>query len=217
MSFCHISAPVTSDEHSFEGQPDPEQEIIRSIQLSPIASVVTDPKAHDNPIVAVNRAFEQLTGYAEQEIVGQNCRILSGAGTDKSRAARLRHAVSTATPAVVELLNYRKDGSTFWNAVMVAPVLDDSGQLAYFVGSQMQVDRSHAGQAREDAATRVRALTAKQQTVLRLMARGMRNRQIGEELGLTEKTIKMHRVALVRRLGLSTSAEAMRIAIEAGF
>lgn len=53
----------------------PVQEIIGSIRLSPIASVVTDPKADDNPIVAANRAFEQLTGYREHELVGRNCRL----------------------------------------------------------------------------------------------------------------------------------------------
>ena len=68
----------------------------------------------------------------------------------------------------------------------------------------------------QQAADRIGKLTAKQREVLRLMAQGLRNRRIGEALGLTEKTIKMHRGALVKRLGVSTAAEAMRLAIEAG-
>ena len=123
----------------------------------------------------------------------------------------------SATPAMVELVNYRKDGSRFVNAVMIAPVFDDDGELAFFVGSQMEVDRDQVALARTAAADRVARLTAQQQAVLRLMARGLRNRQIGEELGLAEKTIKMHRSALVKRLGVGTAAEAMRLAIEAGF
>jgi DNA-binding NarL/FixJ family response regulator len=67
------------------------------------------------------------------------------------------------------------------------------------------------------AAERIGTLTRQQKAVLQLMARGLLNRQIGEELGLTEKTIKMHRGALMKRLGVATAGEAMRLAIEAGF
>jgi PAS domain S-box-containing protein len=193
------------------------QELIRSIRVSPIASIVTDPNAPDNPIIAVNERFEQLTGYTEGELVGRNCRVLAGPATERGRLATLSRAVASATPVVAELINYRKDGSTFVNAVMIAPVLDDDGELAYFVGSQMAVDSEQEDLARTAAVARIDRLTPQQQKVLRLMAHGMRNRQIGEELGLTEKTIKMHRGALVKRLGVSTAAEAMRLAIEAGF
>lgn len=193
------------------------QQIIGSIGLSPIASVVTDPRADDNPIIAANRAFEQLTGYCEHELVGRNCRILSGPETDPARRAALRQAIAGATPAMIELVNYRKDGSTFLNALMIAPVLDDDGELACFVGSQMEVDRARVHQPHPSAAERLSALTPQQQSVLRLVARGWRNRQIAQELGLTEKTIKIYRSALVKRLGVRTSGEAMRLAIEAGF
>jgi PAS domain S-box-containing protein len=193
-----------------------ERELIHSIRLSPIASIVTDPKTDDNPIIAANRPFEQLTGYAEEELLGRNCRLLAGPKTSHAHSAMLRQAVATATPAVVELLNYRKDGSTFLNAVMVAPLFDGDGRPAYFIGSQMEIGGRQADVARTLAAERIDGLTARQRAVLRLMAQGKRNRQIGEALGLTEKTIKMHRVALVRRLGVSTAGEAMRLAIEAG-
>lgn len=193
-----------------------KRDLIRSISLSPIASIVTDPKSHDNPIVAVNAPFEQLTGYEEKELIGRNCRILAGPDTAPARSAALRHAVATAQPTVVELLNYRKDGSTFLNAVMVAPVFGDDGEVAFFLGSQMEVKSGHSRTARSSAAERIGGLTAQQQKVLQLMARGLRNRQIGDELGLTEKTIKMHRSALFKRLGVASAAEALRLAIEAG-
>lgn len=192
-------------------------ELIRSIRLSPIASIITDAKGVDNPIIAANARFEQLTGYAEEELIGRNCRILAGPETDRTGSAALSRAITTGSPAVVELVNYRKDGSKFINAVMLAPLFDDEGEIAYFVGSQMEVDRQHAGLAQAWAAERIGALTRQQKAVLQLMARGLRNRQIGEELGLTEKTIKMHRGALMKRLGVATAGEAMRLAIEAGF
>ncbi|MGO4169536.1 PAS domain-containing protein [Novosphingobium sp. YAF33] len=194
-----------------------KRQLIRSIRISPIASIVTGPIADDNPIIAANSHFERLTGYAEDELLGRNCRILAGPETQPARSATLRRGIETATPQVVELLNYRKDGSKFLNAVMVAPVFDDDGAVSYFVGSQMEVDCSNHVLAQRDAEQRIGQLTQQQQKVLRLMARGLRNRQIGHELGLTEKTIKMHRSALVRRLGVTTAAEALRLGIEAGF
>lgn len=195
---------------------DNRSELIRSIRLSPIASIVTDARADDNPIIAANHHFEQLTGYWESELIGRNCRLLSGPDTELAQSATLGRAVATASPCVVELINYRKDGSEFLNAVMVAPVFDDLGQLTHFVGSQMEVQRDKVGVSKSIASERIKSLTPQQLAVLRLVSRGLRNRQIGEELGLKEKTIKMHRVALVKRLGVSTTAEAMRLAIEAG-
>ncbi|VWX49375.1 response regulator transcription factor [Novosphingobium sp. 9U] len=192
-----------------------KEELIRSLRLSPLASIITDPHLPDNPIMAVNVAFEQLTGYAEAELIGRNCRILAGPETSRERSAALRHAVGTATPALVELVNYRRDGSSFLNAVMVAPLFDDEGRLRYFVGSQMEVTEQPGG-ARAVAAERVAGLTERQRDVLRLAAQGMRNRQIGEMLGVAEKTVKMHRVALCKRLEVSTTGEAVRLAIEAG-
>lgn len=193
------------------------EELIRSVRLSPIASIVTDPRLDDNPIIAVNDTFQQLTGYTEKELVGRNCRILTGPGTEKAQSAALARAIASGSACVLELTNYRKDGSKFLNAVMIAPVFDDAGDLAYFVGSQMEARPLDADAVRSSAIGRVMSLTAQQQAVLRLMARGLRNRQIGEQLKLTEKTIKMHRSALVRRLGVSTAVEAVRLAIEAGF
>ncbi len=193
------------------------RELIRSISFSPIASIITDPTAPDNPIIAVNRRFEELTGYTQEELLGRNCRILAGPETDRDRSAALGRAVADATPQMVELVNYRKDGSKFLNAVMIAPVFDNDGKLAFFVGSQMAVDRQHAAIARTAAIERINMLTKQQRNVLHLMAKGLRNRQIGDRLGLTEKTIKMHRSALVKRLGVNTAAEALRLAIEAGF
>jgi len=208
---------MTTDEIPATNRANLKRQVLRAIRLSPIASIVTDPRAHDNPIIAINRQFEQLTGYEEQELIGQNCRILAGPDTDPTHSAALGQAIAVAKPRVVELVNYRKNGSTFLNAVMVAPVFDEDGEVAYFVGSQMEVDGQHSRSARLAALECIERLTTQQQNVLRLMARGLRNRQIGEQLGLTEKTVKMHRSALVRRLGLATAAQALRLAVEAGF
>ena len=198
---------------------DDEEALFASIRLSPIASIVTDPRLPDNPIRAVNAAFVALTGYPEEELIGRNCRILAGAGTEESAIEAMRQAIRDARPVMTELLNYRRDGTPFRNAVMVAPLFGDDGRVAYFIGSQMDVTSGAARDSLERAdmaRARLASLTERQREVLQQMAHGLRNKQIAASLGINEKTVKMHRAALLVRLGASTSADAVRLAVEAG-
>ena len=94
-------------------------------------------------------------------------------------------------------------------------VLDESGRVLFFVGSQMELT-GEADPRRAEAVRLVRGLTARQRQVLEQMVRGHRNKQIAASLGIDEKTIKMHRAAMLARLGCSTSADAIRIGVEAG-
>ena len=190
---------------------DPEE----LISNSKVAAVVSDPRQKDNPIVACNQAFMELTGYPREEIVGRNCRFLRGERTEAEQTAMLREGVAASRPVMVELINYRKDGSAFRNAVMIAPLFDEKGDLAYFLGSQMAIDDS--GDSRHDRARAlVDGLSRRQRQILEALAKGRLNKQIAYELDLTERTIKMHRAAMLRALGVRTVAEAIRIAIEAG-
>ncbi|NBC38168.1 PAS domain-containing protein [Novosphingobium sp. FSY-8] len=197
----------------------PAQDLIKN---SSIAAVVSDPRLPDNPIVACNEAFERLTGYRADEIIGRNCRFLRGSDSEPELAAQLREAIAAARPVMVEIINYRKDGTPFRNAVMVAPLFDESGALEYFLGSQVEVAdegaRDTAGPGLRDAArARIDTLTPRQRQILMEMASGKLNKQIAWELGLSERTIKMHRAAMFRELGVRTSAEAIRMAVEAGY
>lgn len=185
------------------------------IATSKVAAVVSDPRQPDNPIVACNEAFMQLTGYSKEEILGRNCRFLRGDRTEPEQTAMLREAVAQSRPAMVELINYKKDGTPFRNAVMIAPLFDEKGELAYFLGSQMAIDDSGASR-HEQARALVEGLSRRQRQILEALAKGRLNKQIAYELDLTERTIKMHRAAMLRALGVRTVAEAIRIAIEAG-
>ena len=185
------------------------------IASSKVAAVVSDPRQPDNPIVACNEAFMQLTGYPKEEILGRNCRFLRGDRTEPEQTAMLREAVAQSRPAMVELINYKKDGTPFRNAVMIAPLFDEKGELAYFLGSQMAIDDSGASR-HEQARALVEGLSRRQRQILEALAKGRLNKQIAYELDLTERTIKMHRAAMLRALGVRTVAEAIRIAIEAG-
>lgn len=104
----------------------------------PAPMLVTDARASDNPILWVNDAFVRLTGYAPEEVSGRNCRMFQGPDTDPAAIARMRSAVEAGEPIALELLNYRKDGTAFWNAMTVTPIRDDQG-VAYFLASQADV------------------------------------------------------------------------------
>ncbi len=100
---------------------------------------ISDPNEPDNPIVYTNSAFLDLTGYAEDEVIGRNCRFLQGEGTTEESLAAVRRAIQSQSVETVEILNYRKDGSSFTNALQIGPVLDDSGNLVFYFGSQLDV------------------------------------------------------------------------------
>ncbi|MEM7488899.1 MAG: PAS domain-containing protein [Pseudomonadota bacterium] len=102
----------------------------------PLAMVLTDPNRTDNPIVYVNRAFEQLTGYAASAAVGRNCRFLQGDDRDQAARAELARAIAEEESATVTLTNYHLDGTPFRNHLMIAPVRDERGRLYAFVGIQ---------------------------------------------------------------------------------
>src|SRR5947209_20546650 len=96
--------------------------IEHSVAASPLAMVVTNPRRVDNPIEFANEAFCSLTGYAKDEIVGRNCRFLAGQESEPAVQAQIRSAIANKRPVLVDLLNYRRDGSPFRNRVMLAPL-----------------------------------------------------------------------------------------------
>lgn len=196
-----------------------ERSLFASIEHSPIATVITNPRLADNPIVAVNTTFCVLTGYTAQEAIGRNCRFLAGRDTEPAAQEILRRAVAEDRPALTELVNYKKDGTRFRNAVMIAPVRGPDGQVAYHLGSQMEVAPETdppTSFRKQRAVERVRALTPRQRQVLEQMIQGLRNKQIAARLGIDEKTVKMHRAALLTKVGAATSADAIRLGVEAG-
>ena len=121
----------------------------RAMAQTRMAICLTDPRLDDNPIVFANRAFRHLSGYSEDEIIGRNCRFMQGPDTDPEQIARLRNAIETQEVLVIELLNYRKDGSTFWNALHIGPIYDDDGTLIYFFGSQWDVSDVRTARAQK--------------------------------------------------------------------
>jgi PAS domain S-box-containing protein len=124
------------------GVDHPDKDIFfAAVQTTRMPMIVTDPKLPDNPIIFANQAFLRMTGYTSQELVGRNCRLLQGRDTDRETIDDIREAVAAVREISTEVLNYRKDGSTFWNALFISPVYDQNGDLLYFFASQLDVSR----------------------------------------------------------------------------
>lgn len=191
------------------------------IEHSPLAAVISNPRLPDNPIVEVNVPFLELTGYTREEVIGQNCRFLKGPETEPWLSEQMRDAIKGERPILVQILNYRKNGTSFRNAVMIVPLFGEDGELMYFLGSQVEVAKGDgylngSAEGMSSSKGKVESLTSRQREILIQMAEGKLNKQIAFDLGLSERTVKMHRAALFRALGVKTSADAIRIAVEAG-
>jgi PAS domain S-box-containing protein len=119
-----------------------EQELRRSKRATdeaPVGITITDPDQDDNPIIYANNGFRSLTGYADDEILGRNCRFLQGEDTSPEAIATMRKAVDNEERVTVQLRNYREDGTEFWNRISIAPVHDDEGSVVNFVGFQQNI------------------------------------------------------------------------------
>lgn len=138
---------LTGDIPIEHGKGDPFAAAIRATRM---AMIITDPRRADNPIVFVNDAFLKLSGYERHDVVGHNCRFLQGPDTERATVDAIRDAIAARTDINVDILNYRKDGATFWNALYISPVFNEEGELQFFFSSQLDVTD------RKDAERRVR-------------------------------------------------------------
>lgn len=111
----------------------------RAMDAAPIGITISDPARDNNPLIYVNDRFTELTGYAEEEVLGSNCRFLQGEETRPEPVSRMREAIDDEEPVTVELRNYRKDGTEFWNRVSIAPVRGDDDEVVNYVGFQQDI------------------------------------------------------------------------------
>ncbi|MBN8900014.1 MAG: PAS domain-containing protein, partial [Rhodospirillales bacterium] len=125
-----ISDPTLNDRGSI---------FFAAVEMTRMPMILADPRQPDCPIAFANNAFLDLTGYEEREVVGRNCRFLQGAATDPEAVRMLRDAIAERRPIALEILNYRRDGTPFWNAIFMGPVFDRAGELIYFFASQLDV------------------------------------------------------------------------------
>ncbi|MCO8121294.1 PAS domain-containing protein [Stieleria sp. TO1_6] len=114
--------------------------------------VITDPNQADNPITYANPGFSQLTGYEREDVIGRNCRFLQGELTDPDTVKQIHQAVRAGSACRATILNYRKDGTSFWNDLQITPVFDENRELTSLVGVQQDVtDRIKVQRALQEA------------------------------------------------------------------
>ena len=114
-------------------------EVKRAVAEAPVGVSISDPDLADYPLVYANEAWTEHTGYPVEEVLGRNPRFLQGAGTAPETVERVARAIAGEGEVTVEIRNYRRDGTPFWNELTVAPVYDDDGDLAHYVGFQNDV------------------------------------------------------------------------------
>lgn len=132
----HGDNPVAS---TSSAQSDRQALCTVAFERTRMPMVIADASIADSPIVLANEAFLNLTGYTADEVIGKNCRFLQGPGTSREAIQGVRTALAQGREVDVELLNYRKDGSAFWNQLHISPIRDDSGTVIYYFASQIDV------------------------------------------------------------------------------
>jgi PAS domain S-box-containing protein len=111
----------------------------RALDVAAEGITIADARLPDRPLIYVNEGFERMTGYRPDEVMGRNCRFLQGPGTDAAAVAEIRSALAECRSCVVEILNYRKNGTAFWNRLSITPVRNASGEVTHFIGIQSDV------------------------------------------------------------------------------
>jgi sigma-B regulation protein RsbU (phosphoserine phosphatase) len=120
----------------------------RALSVAAEGVTIADARQPDRPLIYANQGFERITGYRVEEVLGRNCRFLQGPGTDPGVVAEIRAAVAERRECVVEVLNYRKDMTTFWNRLSITPVRDRLGEVTHYIGIQSDITaRREAEQA----------------------------------------------------------------------
>ncbi|KAF1046902.1 MAG: Blue-light-activated protein [Herbaspirillum frisingense] len=147
-------AGVRNDQAKISVGDDANDIFFAAVEMTRMPMIVSDPRQPDMPIVFVNNAFINMTGYSRDEVVGKNCRFLQGPETDRAVVAQIRNAIAQRQEIATEILNYRKNGSSFWNALFISPVYNRRGELVYYFGSQLDISRRRdaeqaLGQARK--------------------------------------------------------------------
>lgn len=115
--------------------------LIATFDEMPISVTLADYTEDDMPLIYVNRAFTDVTGYSYEEAIGRNCRFLQGEGTDKNATASIRKSLENGECVCIDILNYRKDGSAFWNGLEMSPIRDQDGKIIAYCGFQMDLSK----------------------------------------------------------------------------
>ena len=152
---------------------EPDRALGRALAAANSGITVADASSDGFPLMFANDSFLAMTGYTRQEVLGRSCRFLQGPATDPAAIAEIASALRERREATVVLENYRKDGSTFYNELRLAPVLGDDGGYAQVIGVQNDVSPLVRAQRSLQRATRVIAAQDQELAELRVLQRAL--------------------------------------------
>ncbi|MED6160931.1 Phototropin-1 [Stylosanthes scabra] len=135
----------SSDVRVARGVPRVSEDVRDALSTFQQTFIVSDAMKADYPILYASGGFFNMTGYTSKEVIGRNCRFLQGAGTDPAEVAKIREALVRGTTYCGRLLNYKKDGTPFWNLLTVSPIKDQHGNLLKFIGMLVEVSKHTEG------------------------------------------------------------------------
>ncbi len=175
----------------------------RAVLATDICFTITDPRRPDDPLVWVNPSFTRVTGYTAEESVGRNCRFLQGPATDRATVAAMGRALAERRGFTETLLNYRKDGTAFWNQLSVSPVFDGSGELVSFVGVQTDVTERVRVEGEREAAFAAEQVARREAEVAQAVAEQAR---ADAESAREDAELAQNRLALMAEATSSLTA-----------
>jgi PAS domain S-box-containing protein len=136
---ANVSADSQRIEAEVLGLDSGTDPFVAAVRATRMPMIITNPRLPDNPVVFANNSFCRLSGYPREEILGRNCRFLQGPESDPAAVKKIHDAVAETRSLEIDIRNHRKNGEAFWNRLLMAPVFDDDGKLAYFFASQVDV------------------------------------------------------------------------------
>ncbi len=189
----YSSGEPADRKQDISGHEPVDADLAQAIEEAPIGISLSDPSLSDYPLVYANDAWESVTGYDSQEVLGRNPRLLQGPQTDSEAVDRLSRAIDNEEPVTTEIRNYKQDGTPFWNEVTIAPVYDN-GELAHYVG--FQIDVTNRREAEALAEERARKLNDQRRALRRVLNRvnGLLSEVSGILVESTDRETLAHRV-----------------------
>lgn len=187
--------------------------ILESVQSAIILTDAIDPEF---PIIYANPAFESLTGFAPDEVMGANCRFLQHGDTDQPALDTIRQGVKDRQSVRGLLRNYRKDGQMFYNDVFISPVLGADGKVTHLFGCQNSVSDPAKIELLDMAQTGFARLTRREREIFHLMVSGHSNKSIASSLFISARTAEKHRLAVLGKFEASDLTILVRYAIALG-
>ncbi|WP_415906745.1 response regulator [Neptuniibacter sp. QD72_48] len=137
--FINPFKAVKQSEKELREEQNRNRVLLKALEVSPVGVTVADATQHDLPLIYTNEAFLKITGYNEGEVIGKNHRFLSGEKTDLKALGQISKALKAHQSVNVEVINYTKDKTPFWNDVSISPVFDEHNNLTAFVGVENDI------------------------------------------------------------------------------